>query len=227
MSKDEYLAGMKVVVAKHLFRKDRRLALLLAFCLVVPYTGICRVAAAQQPDETQTPTAIPQIFSSAIPPDASSAPPSSGTSSNDISNQQGANSTQNSTSQQRQRQGTTNGQQRPLLPQRSVPTDFQQMVAVTTGRTLPIFGASIFAGTMPSTFAPVIDIPVTPDYVIGPGDELRIQIWGQVNLRGSYTVDRTGAISLPGAGNVHVAGLRFDQVNRFFTHTAEPDLSQF
>jgi protein involved in polysaccharide export with SLBB domain len=89
------------------------------------------------------------------------------------------------------------------------------LVISTTGRTLPIFGASIFSTSVPSTFAPVINIPVTPDYVIGPGDELRIEIWGQVNQRGSFIVDRTGGISLPQVGVLHVAGLRFDQVTEF------------
>ena len=94
-------------------------------------------------------------------------------------------------------------------------TDFQQMVAASTGRTLPIFGASMFTGALPSTFAPASDMTVTPDYIIGPGDELRVQVWGQVNLRGSFVVDRTGSVSLPGVGAVHVAGLRFDQVTDY------------
>lgn len=94
-------------------------------------------------------------------------------------------------------------------------TDFQQLVMATTGRVLPIFGASIFSGALPSTFAPATDIPVSPDYIIGPGDELHVQIWGQVNQRGAYIVDRTGSISLPEVGTVHVAGLRFDQVTEY------------
>ena len=73
----------------------------------------------------------------------------------------------------------------------------------------------MFGGIVPSTFSPVDDIPVTPDYVIGPGDELRLQVWGQVNEQGSFTVDRTGAIALPQLGAVHVAGLRFSQVTEF------------
>jgi protein involved in polysaccharide export with SLBB domain len=79
---------------------------------------------------------------------------------------------------------------------------------------LPIFGADLFQST-PSTFAPVDNIPVTPDYVIGPGDELRLQIWGQVNQRGSFVVDRTGSISLPEVGTIHVAGLQFSQLTDF------------
>jgi protein involved in polysaccharide export with SLBB domain len=98
---------------------------------------------------------------------------------------------------------------------KSTLTEFQQMVAATTGRTLPIFGASIFSNALPSTFSPVSDVPVTPDYVIGPGDQLRLQIWGQVNLRGTFVVDRTGSVALPGAGTIHVAGVRFDHLTDF------------
>jgi protein involved in polysaccharide export with SLBB domain len=54
-----------------------------------------------------------------------------------------------------------------------------------------------------------------PDYVIGPGDELRLQIWGQVNQQGSFVVDRTGSIALPEVGTVHVAGVRFSQLSDF------------
>jgi len=93
-------------------------------------------------------------------------------------------------------------------------SEFQQVVAGSTGRVLPIFGASLFNLT-PSTFAPVDNIPVTPDYLIGPGDELRIQIWGQVSQRGNFVVDRTGSIALPEVGTIHVAGLQFSQLSDF------------
>ena len=95
------------------------------------------------------------------------------------------------------------------------PTEFQRLVASTTGRQTPIFGTSLFATDVPTTFAPVDDIPVAPDYVIGPGDELRLQVWGQVNEQGSFVVDRTGAISVPQLGTVHVAGQRYGQLNDF------------
>jgi polysaccharide biosynthesis/export protein len=93
-------------------------------------------------------------------------------------------------------------------------TAFQQIVAETTGHALGIFGAGLFNGA-PSTFAPVDNVPVTPDYLIGPGDELRLQVWGQFNLRGNYVVDRTGLIDLPEVGPVHVAGLQFSQLPDF------------
>ena len=94
------------------------------------------------------------------------------------------------------------------------PTEFQRIVAESSGRNLPIFGAGLF-NTTPSTFAPVDNIPVTPDYVIGPGDEIRLQVWGQVNQRGTFIVDRTGSISLPSVGTIQVAGLQFAQLSDF------------
>ena len=93
-------------------------------------------------------------------------------------------------------------------------TEFQQLVAETTGREIPIYGLGLF-NSSPSTFAPVDNIPIAPDYVIGPGDEIRLQVWGQVNQRGSFVVDRTGSISLPDVGTVHVAGLQFSQLSDF------------
>ena len=93
-------------------------------------------------------------------------------------------------------------------------TEFQQMVEATSGRTLPIFGASLFQG-VPTTFAPIEDVPVGPGYIIGPGDELRLQISGQINQELDLTVDRTGAIAVPGLGAVHVAGIAYSQLTPF------------
>jgi polysaccharide biosynthesis/export protein len=93
-------------------------------------------------------------------------------------------------------------------------TEFQQMVIATTGRRLPIFGATLF-GAPPSTFAPVDDVNVGPGYIIGPGDELRLQVSGQINEQLNVIVDRSGAISLPQIGSVHVAGLPYGQLGAY------------
>jgi protein involved in polysaccharide export with SLBB domain len=95
----------------------------------------------------------------------------------------------------------------PKLPLDS-PTEFQNMVANATGKMLPIYGAKLFRNP-PSTFAPLNMVPVTPDYVVGPGDELQVQLWGQVTLNGRFMVDRMGNIFIPQVGTLHVAGLRF------------------
>jgi polysaccharide export outer membrane protein len=90
------------------------------------------------------------------------------------------------------------------------------MVEATTGRRLPIFGETLFNG-VPSTFAPVSDVPVGPGYVLGPGDEFNVQLAGQVNQTLRLTVDRSGAVAIPGVGSTHIAGLTYGQLNRFLT----------
>lgn len=101
--------------------------------------------------------------------------------------------------------------QRPPLPLEPL-TEFQKFVASTTGQSLPIFGASLFS-SVPSTFAPLDLTPVPPEYVIGPGDELRIRVWGQVNFQTNLRVDRSGEVFLPQVGPVHVAGLPFSALD--------------
>ncbi len=96
---------------------------------------------------------------------------------------------------------------RTVLPPEPL-TEFQKFVGSSTGQVLPIFGADLFRN-VPSTFAPLDMTPVPPDYVIGPGDELRIRVWGQVNFNADLRVDRSGEIYLPQVGDVHVAGLPF------------------
>lgn len=98
----------------------------------------------------------------------------------------------------------------PKLPLDS-PTEFQNMVANATGQMLPIYGAKLFRNP-PSTFAPLNMVPVTPDYVVGPGDELQVQLWGQVTLNGRFMVDRMGNVYIPQVGTLQVAGLKFMQL---------------
>ena len=106
--------------------------------------------------------------------------------------------------------GKSQTQQVPLPPEPT--TEFQKFVATTTGQDLPIYGASLF-NSVPTTFAPLDMTPVPPDYVIGPGDELRIRVWGQVNFQTNVRVDRSGEIFLPQIGPVHIAGLPFSALD--------------
>ncbi|HEY6351149.1 MAG TPA: SLBB domain-containing protein [Candidatus Angelobacter sp.] len=93
--------------------------------------------------------------------------------------------------------------------------EFQQFVANSLGYRLPIFGQNLFEN-VPSTFAPLDYVPVTPDYLIGPGDELVIRGWGQIDITNYHAVvDRTGAIYLPTVGAVSVAGVRYDRLNDY------------
>ncbi len=93
-------------------------------------------------------------------------------------------------------------------------TDFQLLVQSSLGLALPIYGASLFEN-VPSTFAPVDHIPVTADYVIGPGDELMIRAWGQIDLDVHARVDRNGSVFLPKVGSINVSGLKYAQIEEF------------
>ncbi len=76
------------------------------------------------------------------------------------------------------------------------------------------FGYELFRQA-PSSFTPVDALPVGPDYLLGPGDELRIDIWGKVNAAHTVVVDRDGKIVLPQFGTLHLAGLSFSESKTF------------
>jgi protein involved in polysaccharide export with SLBB domain len=97
----------------------------------------------------------------------------------------------------------------------SPPNEFQEFVASSVGRRLPIYGHSLF-DRVPTTFAPVDRIPVTDDYLIGPGDEILIRAWGQIDLDGKLVVDREGDVFLPKVGTLSVTGLKYQQLPEYF-----------
>ncbi|HEV2276613.1 MAG TPA: SLBB domain-containing protein [Acidobacteriaceae bacterium] len=75
------------------------------------------------------------------------------------------------------------------------------------------FGSDVFSvrGEAPGIAASArrtsLDVPVGPDYVLGPGDTLSIQLWGGYSQTMTRTVGRDGRVFLPEAGSVTVAGL--------------------
>ena len=68
------------------------------------------------------------------------------------------------------------------------------------------FGMEVFRNTANDPQAIPMDLPVGPDYVIGPGDGLEIDLWGGVSQRLFRVVDREGRVSLPEAGPLLVSG---------------------
>lgn len=75
------------------------------------------------------------------------------------------------------------------------------------------FGYDLFAG-IPTTFAPATDIPVPAEYVVGPGDQIRVQLYGDTNESYQLTVGRDGSINFPELGPVVVAGQNFERVRQ-------------
>ncbi|MBS1804120.1 MAG: SLBB domain-containing protein [Acidobacteria bacterium] len=92
-------------------------------------------------------------------------------------------------------------------------TEFQKFIASSTGQVLPIYGSNLFRD-VPSTFAPIDMAPVPSDFVIGPGDELRIRVWGQLSFQANVRVDRSGEIYLPQVGPIHVASVPFSDLDK-------------
>ena len=87
------------------------------------------------------------------------------------------------------------------------------MAADSAGRPLPLFGQSLFEQS-PSTFAPIDLLQIPDDYMIGPGDQLQIRVWGQLQADLRVTVDRSGQIYIPRVGQVSVAGGTMPQWRR-------------
>lgn len=105
-------------------------------------------------------------------------------------------------------------------------TEFEQMVADSVGRPLPLFGQSLFVQA-PSTFSPVDFMQVPSDYVIGPGDELQIRIWGQVQASLRVIVDRSGQVYIPQVGQVSVAGLHYSDLEEHLKKEVSKDFKNF
>lgn len=104
------------------------------------------------------------------------------------------------------------------------PNEFQKFVETATGRNLPMFGSSFFSAARGQN--PVDNIPVTADYVVGPGDELLIRAWGAIDVDYRATIDRNGQVTLPKVGTFTVAGTKASnleahlrtQIGRYFTN---------
>ena len=97
------------------------------------------------------------------------------------------------------------------------PSDIERILSghfpSTITRELRQFGYDFFEKEI-STFAPIDNVPVGPDYVVGPGDGFTIQLWGKAERGYEVTVGRDGRISLPEIGSVNVSGMTFEEMKR-------------
>jgi protein involved in polysaccharide export with SLBB domain len=76
-------------------------------------------------------------------------------------------------------------------------------------RALKPFGYDMFKGGS-TAFVPGTDIPVPPDYVVGPGDTMELQLYGQRAQTYTLSVNRDGFISVPELGPIGVGGMSFN-----------------
>ena len=100
-------------------------------------------------------------------------------------------------------------------PYSDIPSVYDMFVhAGSSSAAAERFGEEVFenppaaAGTIP------IDFPASPDYVLGPGDGLTIDLWGGVSQRLVRTVDHEGRIALPEIGPLLVNGQTLGDVQQ-------------
>lgn len=75
------------------------------------------------------------------------------------------------------------------------------------------FGYDLFDNAA-ATFSPVTDVPVPADYVMGPGDELSVQLFGSQNRTLQLIVTRDGVVNFPELGPIRVGGMTFNAARR-------------
>ncbi|MBN1306531.1 MAG: SLBB domain-containing protein [Chitinispirillaceae bacterium] len=73
------------------------------------------------------------------------------------------------------------------------------------------FGYSLFEN-VPDAFKPNAFGPVDPGYLVGPGDVLRLSVWGEVEFQYELKISKEGKIFIPVAGQVYVTGIPFEQL---------------
>ena len=99
------------------------------------------------------------------------------------------------------------------------PGEFERFVQALAGAGAPIrrFGSELVTGSTDARAAELSPL-VPEDYVIGPGDEVLVTLWGSVDADLRLAVDRSGRITIPRVGTVQVSGVRYadlpDVVNR-------------
>ena len=85
------------------------------------------------------------------------------------------------------------------------------------------FGYDLFEG-VPSTFAPVSDIQVPNDYLVGPGDTIDIQLFGNESSKYELTVERDGRINFPKLGPILLSGMTFNEARETIEQRVEKQL---
>ncbi len=118
---------------------------------------------------------------------------------------------------------------RPANPYADVPSLYDMYIqAAAWQRPAERFGSEIFRNTINQPDVIPMDLPVGPDYVVGTGDSLSIDVWGSVTQRLVRLVDREGRIALPETGPVLVTGKSLGDVQLEVQHalrTAYRDVS--
>lgn len=85
------------------------------------------------------------------------------------------------------------------------------------------FGMNMFDEAS-SVFAPVKNLPVPDNYILGPGDTLLLQLFGKLNRELKTEVNRDGSINIVEMGSVAVSGLRYADARQLITERVRQQL---
>ncbi len=106
-------------------------------------------------------------------------------------------------------------------PEREKLTDEERFKPKTDE--LKPYGYELFAGE-PTTFMPSENAAVPDTYIVGPGDQLKINFYGKESDSFEVIVDREGRISIPDLSPVEVAGLTFAEVKELIKVKVEQEV---
>ncbi len=86
-----------------------------------------------------------------------------------------------------------------------------------------IYGYNFFRST-PTTFALSSNVPVSPDYVLGPGDKLLVELYGNNSNKKDAYISRTGAFNLPLIGPISLVGLTLSKAEEIISAKVKNEL---
>ena len=98
----------------------------------------------------------------------------------------------------------------PFIPE----TEFQRFVFSATGQALKLYGYELFAN--PASFGAAQAAPVPAGYILGPGDELVVQVNGLADLNTNLVIDRDGRVQVPKVGPLNLAGAPLNDAEKIF-----------
>ncbi|MBQ5623306.1 MAG: polysaccharide biosynthesis/export family protein, partial [Alistipes sp.] len=76
-----------------------------------------------------------------------------------------------------------------------------------------IFGHDLFTNSK-LTFEPNLSIATPDNYVLGPGDEVIVEVWGDAQSTANFTISPDGRINIPNVGPVTLSGLSISEATR-------------
>jgi polysaccharide export outer membrane protein len=85
------------------------------------------------------------------------------------------------------------------------------------------FGYDLFAGE-PISFEPASRIPVSPNYILGPGDIVKVLFYGKINESHELEINRDGSIEFPQLGPVSLAGMTFSDAKKLLQQRIKEEI---